>query len=180
VGHFRQLTHPFHTLLFEDQARVDAALSVERWHPFYDHRLVEFCLALPPEQKLDRGWSRVVMRRAMSGILPTEVQWRPGKTAFDRSIVHSLFVHQRPSLEETLLSEPGHEAKYIDVAALRRTYERLIIDGSPSPSNEELLDFSMALWFMLWLRHALPDKGVASNLRRESMCGPGAKLDGQP
>ena len=37
---------------------------------------MEFCLALPAEQKIQRGWTRLIMRRALSGILPAEVHWR--------------------------------------------------------------------------------------------------------
>jgi len=43
--------------------------SVRPSYPFYDKRLVEFCLALPPEQKLRDGWSRFILRRASSHCL---------------------------------------------------------------------------------------------------------------
>jgi hypothetical protein len=34
-------------------------------YPFWDKRMIEFCLSLPPEQKIKKGWTRMIMRRAM-------------------------------------------------------------------------------------------------------------------
>lgn len=53
--------------------------GIEERYPFFDIRLMEFCLSLPASQKLDRGWNRVIMRRAMETELPPEVCWRGGK-----------------------------------------------------------------------------------------------------
>ena len=64
--------------------RATAAFSIEPRYPFFDKRLVEFCLALPTNQKLYRGWTRIIMRRAMANILPEIVQWRVGKNDFAR------------------------------------------------------------------------------------------------
>ena len=47
---------------------------------------MEFCLALPPEQKLHRGLNRMVMRRAMAGIVPEEILRRGDKVDFRPSI----------------------------------------------------------------------------------------------
>lgn len=47
--------------------------------PFMDIRLVRFCLALPTDQSMRGGWTRVILRRAMKGILPDEVRQRVGK-----------------------------------------------------------------------------------------------------
>lgn len=50
--------------------------------PFMDRDLVEFCLSLPVEQKRQNGWGRLVMRRAMAGLLPDPVRWRREKVDF--------------------------------------------------------------------------------------------------
>lgn len=42
--------------------------------PMADRRLVEFCLAIPPEQYLLHGESRSLVRRAMAGILPDQIR----------------------------------------------------------------------------------------------------------
>ena len=47
--------------------------------PFFDRRLIEFCVALPAEQKFRDGWTRRVMRNAMQGVLPEEIRLRADK-----------------------------------------------------------------------------------------------------
>ena len=49
------------------------ASSIEARVPFLDPRLVEFCLALDPEEKLKDGLVKSVLRRAMRGTVPDEV-----------------------------------------------------------------------------------------------------------
>ncbi|MGI6483992.1 MAG: asparagine synthase-related protein [Methanobacterium sp.] len=56
-----------------------AAFNVEDRYPFLDKRLVEFCYAIPTEMKFKFGWSRYILRIAMTGILPIENQWRVSK-----------------------------------------------------------------------------------------------------
>lgn len=48
--------------------------------PFFDRRLIEFCVSLPAEQKLADGWSRRVMRNALRGVLPEEIRLRTDKS----------------------------------------------------------------------------------------------------
>lgn len=59
--------------------RIAAQAGVEARDPFLDRRLIEFVLTLPPEQMLKDGWPKIVMRRAMAGLLPDAVRWRVGK-----------------------------------------------------------------------------------------------------
>jgi len=67
-------------LHYED--RNSMAFGVETRLPFLDYRLVEFLYGLGPELKIERGWTKAVLRRAMGGILPEEVRWRSDKMGF--------------------------------------------------------------------------------------------------
>ena len=58
------------------------ASSIEARVPFLDPRLVEFCLALDPEEKLKDGLVKSVLRRAMRGTVPDEVLDRRDKMGF--------------------------------------------------------------------------------------------------
>jgi asparagine synthase (glutamine-hydrolysing) len=75
------------------------AYSLELRFPFWDRRLVEFCLGLPAEQKRSGGWGRMILRRSMAGILPREVQWRPHKTDFTPSILQGLRRNEAAELD---------------------------------------------------------------------------------
>ena len=51
--------------------------------PFLDHRLVEFVFSLPDDFKLNEGWTKFVMRKAMSEILPPSICWRVDKIGYE-------------------------------------------------------------------------------------------------
>jgi asparagine synthase (glutamine-hydrolysing) len=74
-----ELTHPNIAAALERYHRVAASQGIEARHPFLDRRVVEFCLALPWDQKVRDGWSKFVVRRACGGLLPDEVRWRRGR-----------------------------------------------------------------------------------------------------
>jgi asparagine synthase (glutamine-hydrolysing) len=60
--------------------KVDIATmahSVEARSPFLDHHLMEFAASLPPEHKLDGEGGKLLLKRALRGILPDEVLRRP-------------------------------------------------------------------------------------------------------
>jgi len=64
--------------------RVDKtamAHGVEVREPFLDHELVEFCLALPPHDKVAGDRTKAILRRVMDPVLPREIVHR-GKQGF--------------------------------------------------------------------------------------------------
>ena len=50
--------------------------------PFLDHNLVEFCLKLPTHYKIDKGFSKRVMRDAVKDVLPDIVHKRTDKQGY--------------------------------------------------------------------------------------------------
>lgn len=67
-------------LRFED--RNSMAHSIEARVPFLDYRLVEFSFALPAEQKIKRGLTKVVLRNALRNVLPESIRMRTNKMGF--------------------------------------------------------------------------------------------------
>src|SRR5439155_2887262 len=57
--------------------RTSMAVSLEARVPLLDHPLVEFALALPAELKIRDGVGKQVLRRAISGLVPSEVLDHP-------------------------------------------------------------------------------------------------------
>ncbi len=62
--------------------RNSMAWSRELRQPFLDHRLAEFLFALPPEHKLFRGETKVVMREAVGNLIPQSVAQRQDKLGY--------------------------------------------------------------------------------------------------
>lgn len=67
-------------LYFED--RNSMAFSLESRVPFLDRRLVEFCLALRPEDRLGDGFTKRILRDSFADTLPERVRFRRDKKGF--------------------------------------------------------------------------------------------------
>ena len=153
--HWLGLTSGLHAYALELVDKGASAFSLEARYPFYDRRLMEFCLALPPEQKLHQGWTRLVMRRAMTGILPSEVQWRVHKANLGANFKRKLLEYERGTLEQ-LINKPQIIESYIDVATLRSAYHRYL--SQPAQSHQDVTTIFAAVTLALWLK----DSGIAS------------------
>lgn len=102
------IIHPNLVVARERYDRVAAASAIEPRDPFLDRRLVEFCISLPGSQLLSGGWPKVILRRAMAGLLPAAVRWRRGKEhlGHDFTVAAHRYASQHsrivPSLKESL------------------------------------------------------------------------------
>lgn len=78
--HRRQLfysnIHWFMTTLLERKDRMSMAASLEVRVPFADHRLVEYVWNIPWEMKMTGNREKGILRKAMEGLLPTEILYR--------------------------------------------------------------------------------------------------------
>jgi asparagine synthase (glutamine-hydrolysing) len=70
----RQLLH------YED--RNSMAFSIEARVPFLDYRLVEYAMSVPGIYKIRDGWTKLLLRQGMEGILPEPIRWRRDKMGF--------------------------------------------------------------------------------------------------
>jgi asparagine synthase (glutamine-hydrolysing) len=136
--------------VLEAHGKIGAALSIENRYPFADRRLVEFCLALPPEQKLSRGWTRVVMRRALANVLPDVIQWRKTKGNLTPGLIWSLLMCDRKLVEDTIFRNPEGVEEYADVDRLRQAYVRCAY----RPDAEDVLAIIRTVALAQWLRRA--------------------------
>ena len=60
----------------EEDATIN---NVEEVYPFFDRRLMQYMISVPPNQKLNSGRSRFHFRNAMRGTIPTSVRKRFSK-----------------------------------------------------------------------------------------------------
>lgn len=67
-------------LRYEDRSSM--AFSVESRVPYLDHRLAEFCVSLPDDLKIYRGWTKYILRKSSEPYLPAEITWRKEKLGF--------------------------------------------------------------------------------------------------
>ncbi|MDD4358159.1 MAG: asparagine synthase-related protein [Smithellaceae bacterium] len=106
---------------------LGSSYNLETRDPTADIRLLEFCMGVPDEQYTFEGGRRMLIRRAMTGILPDSVRWnvKRGKQAAD--IIPRL-VEQQDEMEkemDRLGSEP-EVTNYVDVAEMKKTWLALM------------------------------------------------------
>jgi asparagine synthase (glutamine-hydrolysing) len=120
--HYSRLNSGQMQYVLEIVDKSAGASCLEARFPFFDKRLIEFCLALPLEQKLNNGWDRIIMRRAMENILPKENQWRPDKTNLGPNFRKNFLLYEK-NLIEKILYHPSHLIKnYVNINAVRKHY----------------------------------------------------------
>ena len=144
---FRQLASGLLPFVLELAERAAAAFGIEARFPFFDVRLVEFCLALPSDQKLRDGWTRSIERLAMEGILPSAVQWRRDKTNLFPHFIDALLRHEGAILDRIVLAPSVELARYVDIDALRSAYARY----RRRPMEDDALAVWRAVTLALWL-----------------------------
>lgn len=136
----------------EETNHLAAMEGIERRHPFYDVRLLAYCLSLPAEQKLRHGWPRWILRKAMESLLPESVQWRPDKADLSPNFLRNLAGMERETLEQ-VVAAPERIRPYIDMSTLKTAWKQ---------------KDAMSLWFALVLDRWL---GQVDAVRGEQMRG---------
>ncbi|MEL7077897.1 MAG: lasso peptide isopeptide bond-forming cyclase [Cyanobacteria bacterium J06648_1] len=146
--HLSRLTSGSLLMAIEAMDVFTAAFSIERRCPFMDKRLIEYCLALPVEQKLDRGWSRMVLRRAMENILPVEIQWRGDKSISTPAMIKTLIKYDSELLDQAILSEVEQFSDYVRSEQIIKLWEDSKATGKFNGNLIEKLwpYLSLALW----------------------------------
>jgi asparagine synthase (glutamine-hydrolysing) len=151
-SHWISLNQALYAYTLELADKASGAFGVEARYPFFDRRLMEFCLALPAEQKLARGWNRWVQRRAMAGILPRDIQWRPRKGNLGPNFYRRLLDFERERLEAVAVHGAPELEPFVDARAMRAAYEEYA--NNRSRGQGECLQLFAAVNLALWLREA--------------------------
>lgn len=70
--------------------RNSMAHSVEVRLPYLSHELAEYLFSLPIEMKLNQGWTKYILRKAMESLLPEQITWRKDKIGYEPPQKHWL------------------------------------------------------------------------------------------
>jgi asparagine synthase (glutamine-hydrolysing) len=136
--HHRQMRSSLVVSVLERLNKTTKAFGLEPRYPFFDRRLMEFCLAVPADQKMQQGLTRHILRNAMEGVLPREVQGRPGKGNLAPSFWGALREYADDDVADVLLEDDPQMAQYVDLERVRSGY-REFVDGK-NPGLETVWD----------------------------------------
>ena len=145
--HFASMSTGLYPLAMEICDKAATSCSIESRYPFFDRRLMEFCLAIPLEQKFQQGYARSILRRAMDGILPPEVQWRTNKAKLGSNFQRNLLDYNSQTLDKVMQNSELIEP-YIDMSKLKPIYNRYAVAKQPQPGDDVnmLKAATLALW----------------------------------
>jgi len=151
----RVLNLPLYAHALDMADKATAAFGIEARYPFFDRRLIEFCLALPATQKLAGGWNRSVFRRAMEGVLPPEIQWRRDKGNLSSNFHRKLLDFNSSTLESIASGKMRGGAanlfsEYVDTTAMREALEQYR-KAPAGPGGQHSIRLFMAANLALWL-----------------------------
>ncbi len=118
--------------------------------PTSDIRLIEFCLGIPDEQCTASGGQRMLIRRAMAGILPDTVRWNTARGRQSSDIMLRL-LDQKDDISRALdLLESSSDIKrYLDTKAMRAAWNSIIGQAAhPTVANSLLRSINQGFFIL--------------------------------
>lgn len=111
-------------LYFEDLNIQCSFFNMENLSPFFDKRVVDFFMTVPPEKFFMGGKKRGLFRHAMEGILPPQIQWRNDKGAFSPDF-HRRVLSKQQEAKTFLDSLPQEDParKYLNIDVMRKQFK---------------------------------------------------------
>jgi asparagine synthase (glutamine-hydrolysing) len=144
--HCSNLTQGVDSFMLEIFSKASARFGVELRCPFFDKRLAEFCLALPADQKLERGWTRLIMRRSLAPYLPRDICWRRSKSTLRPNFTRGMVKFARERLDQVILGDDDLIAGYVNLPGVRAAYRRYLSTAFASDEFTVWKAASLALW----------------------------------
>ena len=110
--HYSTFTYGLEKLLtFADRNAM--AFSVEVRLPFLDHKMVEYLFSLPSGYKVNKGWTKYILRMAFDSDIPEEISWRSEKVGFETPqevwLQHPVLKQEMATAQKNL-----HRAGFLD------------------------------------------------------------------
>jgi asparagine synthase (glutamine-hydrolysing) len=130
----------------ESTNKLTSAFGIEPRHPFFDKRLVDFCLALPREQRTRDGWTRVIVRRALGERLPQAVRSRGSKWTPNQFFALRFLAQEKDRLEDLILNDSEVIEPYVNVTVARDVYRRHLVQPTVGDAYVLWTVANLALW----------------------------------
>jgi len=153
--HHMMLTRPLMVDMLRGFDASASSTGVELRFPFYDVRLVEYCLSLPGHLKHRNGWPRWIQRVSMEDTLPEAIQWRKHKSDLSPSFRKGLMRHEKDKLsflKEKFASDDLEVGSYMKIPIIADLASRIVREDPIRDAGEEVLLWrAIALdeWFSL-------------------------------
>ncbi len=154
-AHYQSLTNPLLTDVLELTNNFSSRFQIEVRSPFFDRRVMEFCYALPSEQKLQNGWSRFILRKAMQDVVPKKIVERMGKSNLSPGFIHTFLQNHSRLIQQMMASPHPYLSNKIKKDVLQHLYESLTRE--PYTCNRS---YHLNIYFLVLLQEWLVLKNI--------------------
>ncbi|MEW6096778.1 MAG: asparagine synthase (glutamine-hydrolyzing) [bacterium] len=137
--------------------RMSMAVSLEVRAPFLDHELIEFVSTIPPNLRLKGGISKYILKKAMEGLIPSEIL-RRGKKGFSVPLNIWLKKDLKSMVEEVLLVPKAFKRGYFNPEYVQRMWH----DYQQNGTKESATQLWCLLMFELWHRTFIDEDQILS------------------
>jgi asparagine synthase (glutamine-hydrolysing) len=151
---YRELTATNLAGLLHYEDRNSMAFSIEARVPYLDVRVAEYTASLPQDQKIRRGVTKYVLRRAIRGLVPEPVRCRMDKMGYVTPEEVWMKEELRPFVLEVMTSESFRNRQYWDADAVAKNY-LAFLDGRSSYSQEIFRIVCTELWLRMFFDSAV-------------------------
>ena len=125
----RRLYRMFHSTvlptILRNFDRLSMAHGIEVRMPFMDWRLVTYTMSLPDRAKSGGGMTKLIARRAMSGLMPDSIRMSPQKIGFNSPMPAWLNGPLHPWVTDVLQKPNAAFEDLVDSARLRKRVDAL-------------------------------------------------------
>jgi len=125
--------------------RVFSAFSVEPRYPALEIEFALFMNSLPANQRIRRGVTKFILRKAVKGLIPEAVRKSPRKFATPVPLIEWV-TDLRPEIVEMLSSRKFKERKIFNQEKILETFD-LLHNGKLDPTKR--LSFCAFLWMVV-------------------------------
>ncbi|NJO59173.1 MAG: asparagine synthase [Richelia sp. RM2_1_2] len=145
ISRYGMANSPFWSNLFEQFDPGFTGVAVKHYYPFFDLRLVNFLVSIPPVPWLV---NKNILRESMKGKLPEAIRTRK-KIVFEAPDVYTKGMQEMVELwiGDLLKNTPGLE-DYVDTAGLSRFLQSSEIDTA------KFMELEKTLAVAYWLRNS--------------------------
>jgi asparagine synthase (glutamine-hydrolysing) len=151
---YAQVRSRYHVHCMEWNGKAAAMHGLEMAFPFLDRDLLTFQLATPSDIHERNGVPKVLLREAMSGIVPQSIAWRASKTDFTEVSNAGVARDYGRILESVGEGSCAARAGYLAVGTDRvAASQRPPVSGESAAISRGLVDlFSLELWLQAYFQ----------------------------
>jgi asparagine synthase (glutamine-hydrolysing) len=136
--------------------RVALCYGIELRHPYFDLRLIQFLLAVPPDQLVHEGWTKNLVRRSMKGMLTDEVRFRRGVQHIGWRVRAIRFLAERGRFTPMMTEWLDVLSPFVDIAKLRTTFDFYLANLHNLGGQDRGIEHNLQpLWYALTLAFLL-------------------------